>query len=1015
LTDMNLNRFDAIFFDSRDHDLIRIVNSVYDADTRPGYIRKLYYPFFHPLGIKELAESKGLHTAYAIVSLLESMERGVIENRLAALRALKDEVLDTADGPMPKNTARVLLQIMKELVRAKGDDARQLNLAHTFRLAAFGKPRVVRRLLAHYHLLEMPEAWNQITFDDHVHDANTSGRKSPTHLIMDAWIKGIRRLRVIYYHYIEPRFALELIEAAKIMEIDLRIGIEFKTRYRGRYISFIWVSRGLGDAESFLCFLAEPHVTQFMAQGKQVLKYQEKQVLKLLKRFNNLHLTELRRHLDIDIPPLDPDEFLCFAFPGQPSVPHLAEFIHTEAMNAVKNRVDELHEIFPQADEAKMAQIRSLIEQMDQFTVKLILDTYLNQEQHPEIFQPLEATDDPDIPDRLRLTHSRFLETIGELLCDFRITLKLENLAPEDVLEILYESKGLITRLEIINLKTFVSGKTDHLFSVNELQKAINGGSLLKLKRQVRQIILQVIQGDSADRKDRISKLYQILYDIDALKNMYAATPLKSRIGSDSTGKAHQAYGMGFGIVNTLPFRAQKIIHTQKKDRLILPANISVSQQMTAVSTEKMYPFFRWLLAVLQWLPGLDQIRFVKKQAWVFESFSLDMKKKGNVITLGGMQKQNTNGFLPENNLPGIRKTAPLKTWKNLNTKLKNSLKITLGFIPAFVCFFLTKDWWFLAWFGAVIWFGITGFRVILQSVLGGGGLKRSSLTKWNNYVSWDRLTDALFFTGFSVPLLDWLVKTTLLDNLMGINTSTSPLALYAVMGLVNGLYLSAHNAFRGLPKGMVTGNFFRSVLSIPVALVLNMAVGAILAFLHVPAVDTVLQKWAAIISKASSDLVAGVIEGTVDRFQSLKLRKRDVKKKFTDLFDTYARLEMLFPETEELKILEKPETLFSNRNAEVRDLAVLIIIHSLDLFYFWMYQPRARMTILDKVSRLTPEERTIFFQSQHILVHEQHISRLLVDGILGRQFSRPLSFYLTTYPRYLAAIEKESHASVKP
>jgi hypothetical protein len=988
---------------------------VYDADARPGYIRKLYYPFFHPLGIKELAESKGLHTAYAIVSLLESMERGVIENRLSALRALKDEVIETADGPMPKNTARVLLQIMKELVRAKGDDGRQLTLAHSFRLAAFGKPRVVRRLLAHYHLLEMPEDWNQVTFDDHVHDANTSGRKSPTHLIMDAWIKGIRRLRVIYYHYIEPRFALELIEAATIMEIDLRIGIEFKTRYRDRYVSFIWVSRGLADAESFLCFLAEPHVVQFMAQGKEVLKFQEKQVLKLLDRFNDQHLKEMCRPLDIQMPPLDPEDFLRFAFPGQPSLPHLAEFIHAEALKHIKERVTDLHEIFHQADETKQAQIRSLIEQMDRFSVKQILDTWLNAGQHSDIFEFLTGENEPDLPERMKLTHTRFLETIDELLCDFRITLKLENLAPEDVLEILYDSKGLITRLEIINLKNFVSGKTGHLFAVNELQKAINSGSLLKLKRQVRQIILQMIQGDSTDRKDRISKLYQILYDIDALKSMYAAYPLKSRIGSDSTGKTHQAYGMGFGIVNTLPFRARKKVRHQKKDRLILPANISVSQQMTAVSTEKMHLFFQWLLAVLQWLPGLDQIRFVKKQAWVFDSFSLDMTKKGNVVTLGGMQKQNSNGFLPEDNLSGRPRIPLLRRWKNLNTKLKNCIKISLGFIPAFACFSLTKDWWFLAWFGAVIWFGITGFRVILQSVLGGGGIRRSSMTKWNNYVSWDRLTDALFFTGFSVPLLDWLVKTILLDNTLGINTSTSPLALYAVMGLVNGLYLSAHNAFRGLPKGMVTGNFFRSILSIPVALVFNTTIGVILSFFNVSGVDAVLQKWAAIISKAASDTVAGVIEGTVDRFQNLKLRQRDVRKKFTVLFDTYAKLEMLFPETEELKILEKPETLFASRNAEVRDLAVMIIIHSLDLFYFWMYQPRARMTILDKVSRLTPEERTIFFQSQQILVHEQHVSRLLVDGILGRHFSRPLSFYLTAYPRYLASLEKESHASVKP
>ncbi len=81
---------------------------------------------------------------------------------------------------------------MKELVRAHGNYQRQLELAHDFRRAASGKPRIIREQLRRYHLLEMPEEWNQVTFDDHVHDANTKGRKSATHLIMDAWIKGIR-------------------------------------------------------------------------------------------------------------------------------------------------------------------------------------------------------------------------------------------------------------------------------------------------------------------------------------------------------------------------------------------------------------------------------------------------------------------------------------------------------------------------------------------------------------------------------------------------------------------------------------------------------------------------------------------------------------------------------------------------------------------------------------------------------------------------------------------------------
>ena len=68
----------------------------------------------------------------------------------------------------------------------------------------------MRHFLNTYHLLEMPEEWNQLTLDHHVHDANTKGRKNPTHLIMDAWIKGIRYLTVIYYNYVEPAAAREL-------------------------------------------------------------------------------------------------------------------------------------------------------------------------------------------------------------------------------------------------------------------------------------------------------------------------------------------------------------------------------------------------------------------------------------------------------------------------------------------------------------------------------------------------------------------------------------------------------------------------------------------------------------------------------------------------------------------------------------------------------------------------------------------------------------------------------------
>ena len=61
-------------------------------------------------------------------------------------------------------------------------------------------------------------------------------------------------------------------------------------------------------------------------------------------------------------------------------------------------------------------------------------------------------------------------------------------------------------------------------------------------------------------------------------------------------------------------------------------------------------------------------------------------------------------------------------------------------------------------------------------------------------------MADSLMFTGFSVPLLDYLVKTVLMDRQFGITVSSSPILLYAVMGAVNGGYLATHNMFRGFP-----------------------------------------------------------------------------------------------------------------------------------------------------------------------------------------------------------------------
>jgi len=308
-----------------------------------------------------------------------------------------------------------------------------------------------------------------------------------------------------------------------------------------------------------------------------------------------------------------------------------------------------------------------------------------------------------------------------------------------------------------------------------------------------------------------------------------------------------------------------------------------------------------------------------------------------------------------------------------------------------------------------VIWFSITGFRNILQSVLGGGGLNRSSLLEWKDLVSWGRVADSLLFTGFSVPLLDFLVKDLLLARGFNITTATSPIMLYTVMALANGIYISSHNTYRGLPLGAIVGNFFRTILSIPVAVALNFLILRLLIGAGVTS-DVALagmQLWAAIISKTASDCVAAIIEGTADRQHNLAQRRTDYEEKLSQVYDVYGRLETTFPEQEALALLERPKGVWKDLRDKNSGLLRDIVIDALDQLYFWMYQPRARIALVQQMAQMSSDEKQFLLRSQQVLKRKRVISEMLLDGLVGKRFDAALAFYLSHADRYLQRLEK--------
>jgi hypothetical protein len=192
----------------------------------------------------------------------------------------------------------------------------------------------------------------------------------------------------------------------------------------------------------------------------------------------------------------------------------------------------------------------------------------------------------------------------------------------------------------------------------------------------------------------RIHKLTAILHDIVSLKSFYDATPIKSRIGSDSTGRSSRAHGMGLVIEESLPRRAQKHLRHLSEGRRRIPIHMTI---LPAIIYLPQKPH-TWWRTFTNWARNrwkLQKIGLLRQLKWQVKEETIQIAKTGNIITLGGIHAKNTQDFplLPASSIKQEQGVG----WQHLNNVIKNSLKVLIGFVPAFATFYLTKDWWVLA------------------------------------------------------------------------------------------------------------------------------------------------------------------------------------------------------------------------------------------------------------------------------------------------------------------------------
>lgn len=1006
----------ALFFDQQDRELLALVNAILDKKSvRSERGRSMYAGVLHPHGIIEMATTHEQRVAYAVINLLGSLEIGQSKDRLAALKALHDEVLHSARTTFRYNTGRVLIQIMKEIVRTRDNEELQLRLAHEFRQAAAGNPRVVRVFLKRYHLLEMPETWDQLAMDHHVHDANTKGRKNPTHLIMDAWIKGIRFLTLIYYNYVSPEAAQEAMEAAKIMGITLRVGLEFRSTYKKRFISIVWVPKGFSEADSFLSFIAEPRVNYLLQEGRKASAWVEAHVLQTLEKWNSVHRLAMNKELGINVQPLDPQDFLRFVGAGQTSFLHLAEMLHRHIYPELKKRYDVLevqlaeHHLAREGRDAKAWQaeekaISSQKSYINGLTAEMLLNFWLKAEANTDLPSSREPHEDDALPEILSLTPEVLIGWLMSLRGASDVWLNLAGIDPVEVLEILWDCQGMISHLETFNLKDWQEGKTPYLEEISEIQTAINEGSALHLKQIIRAMLAERLNATAPDVVATCDKLKTILRNIVKFQAPYRVAPLRSRIGTDSTSHSSMRHGMGLVVPATLPRKTQRLLAKEKGSlRMRLPLKVNIFQRVSYFSQNNLWG--EELVDLLRRIPGFKRFGLKKRWEWVIKDDTAKITKDGNVITMGGIALQTDNGFAASS--IANKKASSWPGMAYLNTTFSNVLKVLFSFIAATLSFIYTQDWYVLAWFGALIWYGITTFRNVLQAIISGGGFRGTSLLRWNDYVSWTRIADSLMYTGISVVLLEVLIRKMLLQDTLGLTVGNNPVLVFTIISIANGFYISAHNIYRGFPIEAVVGNGFRSILAIPLTIIYNKGAFLLLISMGVPDPIAFLQPGAAILSKTASDTVACVIESIADKRNNLRLRFWDFKTKLEQLYNNYTMLEIAYPDHDVLKLLSQPKDLLELTQKDHKHLQAAVIIDALDLMYFWMYLPLAQQALKRILRTLPHEDCLLLAQSQFVLTRVREVSQLFVDGIVGKHFSKALAFYLDRHDEYILALDK--------
>ncbi len=198
----------------------------------------------HPLGVARWFKKRRISIAEAYLMVLRDLDSRHARERLRALKMMVDASFHTQALDMPLNTARVQMALIKEAVKSRDDRRRQLELLQDFSTSTYGQTQTIRRFLDRLGLVELPETGKRLKdlaagWDFHVHDTATQGRKNPTQILIDAFIKGMSEITLAYNGATAIETMEEAVEAGRVVGIKVNIGIEIGLDFEGERFHFM--------------------------------------------------------------------------------------------------------------------------------------------------------------------------------------------------------------------------------------------------------------------------------------------------------------------------------------------------------------------------------------------------------------------------------------------------------------------------------------------------------------------------------------------------------------------------------------------------------------------------------------------------------------------------------------------------------------------------------------------------------------------------------------------------------